>query len=79
MSAREWLQASTVNILGCHEDKVTDSAEFERDLGADSLDVLEIVMTAEDRFKIEILDAELADIKTFGQAVTLIESKVGFE
>lgn len=79
MSAREWLTASTVSVLGCDAAKVTDNAEFERDLGADSLDFLEIVMTAEDRFQIQIADDELTDIKTFGQAVTLIESKVAPE
>jgi acyl carrier protein len=79
VSARQWLEESTISILGCDPAKVTDSAELKRDLGADSLDFLEIVMTAEDHFKIEIADDELTDIKTFGQAVALIESKVAPE
>lgn len=79
MSAREWLEASIVSVLGCDAAKVTDSAEFERDLGVDSLDTLEFVMTAEDRFNIEIADAELTDINTVGQAITLLESKVAPE
>jgi acyl carrier protein len=79
VSPREWLEQSTVSVLGCDPAKVTDSAEFERDLGADSLDFLEIVMTAEDYFRIEVADDELTDIKKFGQAVTLIESKVAPE
>lgn len=79
MSARQWLEESTVSILECDPAKVTDTAESERDLGADSLDFLEIVMTAEDRFKIEIADDELTGIKTFEQAVALIESKVAPE
>ncbi|MEG3169214.1 acyl carrier protein [Sphingomonas sp. LB3N6] len=79
MRARQWLEGSTVSLLGCDSASITDCAEFERDLGADSLDFLEIIMTAEDRFKIEIADDELPGIKTFGQAVALIESKVAPE
>ncbi|MDD1450850.1 acyl carrier protein [Sphingomonas sp. H160509] len=79
MIARQWLEESTVSILGCDPAKVTDSAELERDLGADSLDFLEIFMTAEDHFKIEIADDELTSVKSFGQAVALIESKVAPE
>lgn len=74
-----WLRENTVSILGCDAEKVTDDAHFMRDLGADSLDFLEIVMTAEDRFRIEIGDDELSNIETFGQAVALIESKVTSE
>jgi acyl carrier protein len=74
-----WLRENTVSILGCDAEKVTDDAHFMRDLGADSLDFLEIVMTAEDRFHIKIADDELTNIETFGQAVALIESKVAPE
>ena len=79
MSPRKWLEGSTISVLDCDPAKVTDTAEFERDLGADSLDLLEIAMTAEDRFDIEITDDELTDKKTFGQAVALIMSKVAPE
>ena len=58
--------------LGIDEDKVIPEAELINDLGADSLDELEIVMFCEDEFDIEIPDEDLNEIKTVGQAISYI-------
>ena len=62
-----------VEHLGVEEDKVVESASFIDDLGADSLDTVELVMAFEEEFEIEIPDDET--IQTFGDAVKFISSK----
>jgi acyl carrier protein len=52
-----------------------ETASFTEDLGADSLDVVELVMALEDEFGIDIPDEEVGNIKTVGDAVTYISSK----
>ena len=54
---------------------VVDSASFVDDLGADSLDVVELIMGLEDEFDIEISDEEAESIRTVGDAVRFIESR----
>lgn len=65
----------TVEELGVKEEEVVESASFTEDLGADSLDVVELVMAFEDEFQIEIPDDEVGEIKTVGDAVTYISKK----
>lgn len=65
----------TVEELGVKEEEVVESASFTEDLGADSLDVVELVMAFEDEFSIEIPDDEVGEIKTVGDAVTYISKK----
>ncbi|AIE85606.1 acyl carrier protein [Fimbriimonas ginsengisoli] len=65
----------TVEELGVKEEEVVESASFTEDLGADSLDVVELVMALEDEFGIDIPDEEVGNIKTVGDAVTYITSK----
>ena len=65
----------TVEELGVKEDEVVESASFTEDLGADSLDVVELVMAFEDEFQIEIPDDEVGEIKTVGDAVGYISKK----
>lgn len=65
----------TVEELGVKEEEVTETASFQEDLGADSLDVVELVMALEDEFGIDIPDEEVGEIKTVGDAVTYIEKK----
>lgn len=65
----------TVEELGVKEEEVTESASFQEDLGADSLDVVELVMALEDEFGIDIPDEEVGEIKTVGDAVNYIEKK----
>ena len=61
--------------LGVDESKVTDEANFIDDLGADSLDTVELVMAFEEEFCSEISDSEAEKILTVGDAIKFIESK----
>ena len=60
--------------LGIEEEKVTDEASFIDDLGADSLDTVELVMAFEEEFGIEIPDDAIEKIKTVADAVNHIDS-----
>ena len=65
----------TVEQLGVKPEEVVDSASFQEDLGADSLDVVELVMALEEEFSIDIPDEEVGEIKTVGDAVNYISKK----
>jgi len=65
----------TVEELAVKEEEVVEAASFTEDLGADSLDVVELVMALEDEFGIDIPDEEVGNIKTVGDAVSYISSK----
>jgi acyl carrier protein len=60
--------------LGTTKDKITAETSFINDLGADSLDTVELVMEFEDEFKISIPDEDYEKIKTIGNAVEYIKS-----
>ena len=60
--------------LDLEEEKVTPDSEIVDDLGADSLDVVDLVMTLEEEFDIEIADDEIEKMKTVGDIVHYIES-----
>lgn len=64
-----------VDRLGVDESEVKLEASFRDDLGADSLDVVELVMELEDEFDMEISDEDAENISTVGSAVSYIESK----
>lgn len=64
-----------VEQLSVNADEVKEDAKFVEDLGADSLDVVELVMALEEKFDIEIHDDEAGAIQTIADAVTYIESK----
>ena len=66
-----------VDRLGVDEGEVKLEASFREDLGADSLDVVELVMELEDEFDMEISDEDAEQISTVGSAVKYIESKQG--
>lgn len=66
----------TVEELNVKEEEVVESASFTEHLGADSLDVVELVMAFEDEFGIDIPDEEVGNIKTVGDAVDYISKKV---
>lgn len=53
---------------------LTESTDIADDLGADSLDVVEVLMSIEDEFKVEIPDEEIENIKTIGDLVAYIEN-----
>ncbi len=61
-----------VEHLGVEESKVTDAASFIDDLGADSLDTVELVMAFEEEFGVEIPDDAAEKIRTVGDAVAFI-------
>ena len=61
--------------LGVDESKVTEEANFIDDLGADSLDTVELVMAFEEEFGSEISDSEAEKILTVGDAIKFIEGK----
>ena len=61
--------------LGVEEAKVTDESNFIDDLGADSLDTVELVMAFEEEFGSEISDSDAEKILTVGDAIKFIESK----
>ncbi|MAD51500.1 MAG: acyl carrier protein [Candidatus Marinimicrobia bacterium] len=61
--------------LGVEEGKITEDAHFMDDLGADSLDTVELIMQLEEEFGIEIPDEDAENITTVGKAVGYIDSK----
>jgi acyl carrier protein len=62
--------------LAVGKEKVTRSTSFVEDIGADSLDIVELVMELEEEFDIQIPDTEAEKIKTVGQAIDYIEAKL---
>tara|TARA_B100001179_G_scaffold168562_1_gene124345 strand:+ start:260 stop:499 length:240 start_codon:yes stop_codon:yes gene_type:complete len=64
-----------VDHLGVDETKVTEESNFIDDLGADSLDTVELVMAFEEEFGSEISDSDAEKILTVGDAIKFIESK----
>ena len=68
-------EAIANNLDNVDIEKVTLESEIGKDLGADSLDAVEIIMELEERFNISIPNEELVDIKTVGDLVTYIELK----
>ena len=64
-----------VDQLDADENDVTQDASITDDLGADSLDVVDLVMSIEEEFDIEVPDEEVANMKTVGDIVKYIESK----
>ena len=71
----EKVKSIVVEHLGVEKDKVTESSSFIDDLGADSLDTVELVMAFEEEFGSEISDSEAEKILTVGDAIKFIESK----
>ena len=63
--------------LGVSADQVTDDASFIDDLGADSLDTVELVMALEEEFDIEIPDEDAEKMTTVSSAIEYLEQKVG--
>ena len=61
--------------LGVKKEEVTDSAKFVDDLGADSLDTVELVMALEEEFGVEIPDEDAEKLATVGDALKYIEEK----
>jgi acyl carrier protein len=60
--------------LGVGEDEIKPESQFIEDLGADSLDIVELVMAMEEEFEVEIPDEEAENIKTVGDAINYINT-----
>ena len=71
----ERVKKIVVEHLGVDEDKVVENASFIDDLGADSLDTVELVMAFEEAFDVEIPDDKAETILTVGDAISHLESK----
>ncbi len=65
-----------IDKLGVEESEVTNEASFTNDLGADSLDTVELIMEFQKEFNISIPDDQAENIGTVGQAVTYLEENV---
>lgn len=63
--------------LNVSEIQVTPEADIQKDLGADSLDMVEILMALEDEFEIEIPDYEVEEAKTVGQVLAYLKRRLG--
>ena len=75
-AVEEKLKQIIVEQLGVDEAEVTSSASFVDDLGADSLDIVELVMELEEEFEITIPDEQAEKIKTVGEAIDYIEREL---
>ena len=72
----ERVKKVVVDRLKVSDDEVTEGASFVDDLGADSLDVVDLVIGFEDEFEIQIPDEDAEKIQTVGHAVSYIDSKL---
>jgi acyl carrier protein len=63
--------------LGVEREKLTNEASFIEDLGADSLDIVELVMEFEKEFNIDIPDEDAEKLRTVGDAIKYLDSKIG--
>ena len=75
MALADEVKELVVEQLGVSPDEVTPEAKFIEDLGADSLDTVELVMAFEDRFGVEIPDEDAEKITTVGEAISYLQSK----
>lgn len=74
--AFEKFTTNAVEVLAVDAAQITPTASFADDLGADSLDLVELVMALEETFDIEVAEDELKEIRTVGEAFDLIYAKL---
>jgi acyl carrier protein len=75
MSVEAKVKEIIVENLGVDQEKVTEEASFVEDLGADSLDTVELVMAFEEEFDVEIPDEDAEKMRTVGEAITYLKTK----
>lgn len=75
MSTFEKVKEMLVDKLGISEDKVTLDSEIIKDLGADSLDLVEMILSLEENFGVTISDEQTESIKTVKDIVDIIDNK----
>ena len=68
----EKVKAILAEQFDVEEDKITADTDLQEDLGADSLDVVDLLMSIEDEFEVEVPDEEIENIKTVGSLVSYI-------
>lgn len=76
-SVEERVKKIVIEQLGVKEEEVSNDASFVEDLGADSLDTVELVMALEEEFECEIPDEEAEKITTVQQAIDYIDTNLG--
>ena len=76
-SVEERVRKIVIEYLDVDPAKVTADASFIDDLGADSLDMVEMLMAAEEEFNIDIPDDQAENLQTFGQVVKYVTDKIG--
>ena len=76
MAVESKIKTIIAEQLGVKPEEVTPTASFVDDLGADSLDTVELIMALEEEFNVEIPDEDAEKMKTVGDAITYIEEKV---
>lgn len=79
MDIKEKVVKVVVDQLGVKEEDVKSEARFVEDLGADSLDTVELVMALEEDFGIEISDEDAEKAKTVGDVISYIDKKINVE
>lgn len=70
----EKVKAILAEQFDVEEDKITADTDLQEDLGADSLDVVDLLMSIEDEFEVEVPDEEIENIKTVGSLISYIEA-----
>lgn len=76
MAVRDEVKQIIIEKLGVDEKQITDEASFIDDLGADSLDTVELIMALEEKFGIEIPNEEAEKLTTVGKALEYLEKKL---
>jgi acyl carrier protein len=79
MAVEDQVKKIIVEQLGVDENQVTPEASFIDDLGADSLDTVELIMAFEEEFGLEIPDEEAENLTTVGTALSYLHEKLGDE
>ena len=74
MSVENRIKSIIADQLGVAEDQIKPESKFIEDLGADSLDIVELIMAMEEEFQTEIPDEEAEKIRTVGDAITYVSS-----
>ena len=73
------LKEIVMDRLNAEEDQIKPEASFVEDLGADSLDIVELIMGIEEEFEIEIPDEDAEKLTTVGEAMAYVKTKLGAE
>ena len=77
MAVESKIKTIIAEQLGVKPEEVTPNASFVDDLGADSMDTVELIMALEEEFNVEIPDEDAEKMKTVGDAIKYIEEKAG--